>query len=95
MSTGRACGPLTRLARHHGLVVRSPLRVPLALAATPRPATRRAIANAIVLGINLVLGEWAVLGTLCWTVCHVLSRINAAQWDVQWARTEPEWSRRT
>jgi universal stress protein family protein len=27
--------------------------------------------------------------------CRVLSRINSAWWDVQWARTGPGWSRRT
>lgn len=53
------------------------------------------IANAAVLGVDVVIGGWVVLGALWWIVCRVLSRINMARWDVQWARTEPGWNRRT
>ncbi|MDQ2790402.1 MAG: hypothetical protein M3Y48_20065 [Actinomycetota bacterium] len=53
------------------------------------------IANAVVTGAALVMGGWALLGALWWTICRVLGRINAAWWDVQWARTGPGWNRRT
>lgn len=53
------------------------------------------IANAAVLGVDVVIGGWLALGALWWIVCRVLSRINMAWWDVQWARTEPGWNRRT
>jgi hypothetical protein len=53
------------------------------------------IANAAVLGVDVVIGGWVVLGALWWIVCRLLSRINMARWDVQWARTEPGWNRRT
>jgi hypothetical protein len=53
------------------------------------------IANAAVPGVDVVVGGWVALGALWWIVCRVLSRINATRWDMQWARIEPGWSRRT
>lgn len=53
------------------------------------------VANAAVNGVATLAGGWVLLGLLWWTVCRVLSRINTAWWDVQWARTGPGWSRRT
>jgi hypothetical protein len=53
------------------------------------------IANAALIGVDVVVGGWVALGALWWTVCRLLSRINAARWDVQWAHTEPGWSHRT
>ena len=47
------------------------------------------MANAVIIGVGLVLGSWVLLGALWWTVGRVLGRINAAWWDVQWARTGP------
>ncbi|MBV9012830.1 MAG: hypothetical protein JO272_12410 [Pseudonocardiales bacterium] len=142
MSTVRAPGALTRLARQHGLV-RSSLRrttdridaavtavlailallvVPLAttiamasyhheraetattasqrtavtavLLTDPPPNLGCMIVNAAAIGFDLMLGGWMLLGALWWAVCRVLGRINAAWWDVQWARTEPGWSHR-
>lgn len=49
----------------------------------------------LVIGIDLVVGGWVLLGALWWTVCRVLSRINAAWWEGQWAHTGPGWSHRT
>jgi hypothetical protein len=48
----------------------------------------------IIIGFDLMLGGWVLLGALWWAVCRVLGQINAAWWDVQWARTEPRWSHR-
>jgi hypothetical protein len=53
------------------------------------------IVNALIIGIDLMVGGWLLLGALWWTVCRVLSRINAAWWEVQWARTGPGWSHRS
>jgi hypothetical protein len=53
------------------------------------------VANAVVNGVALLAGGWALLGLLWWTACRGLARINAAWWDVQWARIGPGWSRRT
>lgn len=53
------------------------------------------IADAVASGVVLVLSGWAVLGALWWTVCRVLNRVNATSWELQWARIEPGWSRRT
>jgi hypothetical protein len=57
------------------------------------PGLRRA--TALIIGVELVLGGWVLLGALWWTFCAVLNRINSTWWDVQWARTGPGWSRRT
>lgn len=60
------------------------------------PATPSSmIADAAAYGISLLVGGWALLGLLWWSVCRVLARINAAWWDLDWARTGPGWSRRT
>jgi hypothetical protein len=53
------------------------------------------IADAVADGIAVLAGGWMLLGLLWWAVCHVLARINAAWWDLDWARTGPGWSRRT
>jgi len=53
------------------------------------------IADAVADGIAVLAGGWVLLGLLWWSVCHVLSRINTARWDLDWARTGPGWSRRT
>lgn len=53
------------------------------------------IADAVAYGIALLASSWALLGLLWWAVCHVLGRINAARWDLDWARTGPGWSHRT
>jgi hypothetical protein len=60
----------------------------------PPPTPGVMIINAGVIGFDLMLGGWMLLGALGWAVCRVLGRINAAWWDVQWARTEPRWSHR-
>lgn len=61
----------------------------------PPPSPGSMIADAVALGVVLVLGGWLVLGALWWAVCRVLGRVNAAGWELQWARTEPGWSHRT
>src|SRR5262249_22583594 len=53
------------------------------------------IASAVVIGIVLVAGGWALLGLLWWIVCRVLGRINTTWWELRWARTGPGWTRRT
>lgn len=53
------------------------------------------IANTAVLVVNVVIGGWVALGALWWIVCRVLSRINMARWDVQWAPHRTRWCRRT
>lgn len=53
------------------------------------------VADAVAYGVALLTGGWALLGSLWWTACRVLARINAAWWDLDWARTGPGWSRRT
>jgi hypothetical protein len=60
------------------------------------PATPRSmIADAVAYGIAVLAGGWVLLGLLWWAVRHALARINAAWWDLDWARTGPGWSRRT
>jgi hypothetical protein len=53
------------------------------------------IAGAGAYGIVLLGSGWVLLGSLWWAVCRVLDRINAAWWELDWARTGPGWSRRT
>ena len=60
----------------------------------PPPNLGCMIVNGAVIGFDLMLGGWMLLGALWWAVCRVLGRINAAWWEVQWARTEPRWSHR-
>jgi hypothetical protein len=60
----------------------------------PPPNLGCMIVNAAAIGFDLTLGGWMLLGVLWWAVCRGLGRINAAWWDVQWARTEPRWSHR-
>ncbi len=60
------------------------------------PATAWSMtADAVAYGIALLASGWVLLGLLWWAVCHVLGRINAAWWDLDWERTGPGWSRRT
>jgi hypothetical protein len=54
-----------------------------------------AIAKALIVGVDLVLGGWILLGALWWTICRMLNWVNVARWDTQWAHIEPRWSRRT
>lgn len=53
------------------------------------------IAGAVAYGIGLVAAGWVLLGLLWWAACHLLGRINAAWWELDWARTGPGWSHRT
>src|SRR2546421_4704408 len=53
------------------------------------------LANAVANGVAVLAGGWVLLGLLWWAVCRVLDRINAAWWDLDWARTGPARSRRT
>jgi hypothetical protein len=53
------------------------------------------IVNAVANGVALLAGSWVLVGSLWWTACRVLDQINAACRNVQWARTEPDSSRRT
>jgi hypothetical protein len=53
------------------------------------------VADAVAYGIVVLGGGWVLLGLLWWAMCHVLGRINAAWWELDWARTGPGWSRRT
>jgi len=60
------------------------------------PATAGSmIGDAVADGIAVLAAGWVLLGLLWWATCHVLARINAAWWDLEWARTGPGWSRRT
>ena len=52
------------------------------------------LTSAAVLGFDLVLGGWAAGCSLGKRLLHA-GPINATGWDVQWARAEPGWSRRT
>lgn len=63
---------------------------------TQPPQTREAaVTTALVIGIDVVILGWLSLGVLWWTAGQVLDRINAAWWDVQWARIGPRWSRQS
>jgi hypothetical protein len=53
------------------------------------------VVSAYVTGIDVILLGWLVLGFLWWAVCQVLRRLNAVQWELQWARTGPGWNHRT
>jgi hypothetical protein len=53
------------------------------------------IADAVGYGILFLTGGWVLLGSLWGIACCVLDRINAARWDLDWARTGPGWSRQT
>jgi len=53
------------------------------------------LANAVANEVALLAGGWVLLGLLWWAVCHVLDRINAAWWELEWKHTGPGWSRRT
>ncbi|HET9118285.1 MAG TPA: hypothetical protein VFN75_09490 [Pseudonocardiaceae bacterium] len=53
------------------------------------------IADAVAYGIVVLGGGWMLIGLLWCAVCQVLGRINAAWWELGWARTGPGWSRRT
>lgn len=53
------------------------------------------IADAVGLGILFLTGGWVLLGSLWWTACRVLDRINATRWDLDWERTGPGWNRQT
>lgn len=48
-----------------------------------------------VVGVDLVLAGWLLLGGLWWGALRVLERINTESWRAEWARTEPGWSRRS
>lgn len=61
----------------------------------PPEAPSSIIADAVAYGIAALTGGWALLGLLWWIACRVLARINAAWWDLDWARTGPGWSHRT
>ncbi|MBV9143711.1 MAG: hypothetical protein JO115_22805 [Pseudonocardiales bacterium] len=63
-------------------------------ATDPPPTPTVMIVKAGVIGFELMLGGWVLLGALWWAVCRVLGRINAAWWDMHWARIEPGWSHR-
>lgn len=52
-------------------------------------------AAALIIGIDLVVLGWLLLGGLWWVACRVLDRVNASWWEAQWARTGPRWSRRS
>lgn len=63
---------------------------------TDPPQSRgRRIANAVATGVAWMVGGWALLGTVWWIVCLLLGRINAANWDAQWARSDPGWRLRS
>lgn len=53
------------------------------------------IADAVGYGILFLTGGWVLLGLLWGIACCVLDRINAARWDLDWARTGPGWSRQS
>lgn len=63
--------------------------------AQPPLTSANALVSAWVTGIDVVVLGWLVLWFLWWAVCHVLQRLNAVRWEVQWARTGPGWSHRT
>ena len=97
MSTVRVPGPLTRLARRHRFT-RSPLRRStdrVEPAVTAGAAVVALLANAAANGVALLGGGWVLLGSLWWTACRVLDRINTAWWELEWTHTGPGWSRRT
>jgi hypothetical protein len=53
------------------------------------------LADAVAYGVSALVGGWVLLASLWWAACRVLDRINAARWDLDWARTGPGWTRRT
>ncbi|HEY2723136.1 MAG TPA: hypothetical protein VGI84_00490 [Pseudonocardiaceae bacterium] len=53
------------------------------------------LAAALIIGIDLVILGWLLLGALWWLACRGLDRINSVWWEIQWAETGPRWSRRT
>ena len=61
----------------------------------PPKTSETMIAEAVSDGIFLLIGVGVLVGSLWWTVCGVLDRINAARWDLDWARTGPGWSYHT
>ena len=61
----------------------------------PPTASATLIADAVGYGILFLTGGWVLIGSLWWTARRVLDRINAARWDLDWARTGPGWSRQT
>ena len=63
-------------------------------AAPPRSAGEIRTA-AWVIGVDLVLAGWLLLGGLWWVALQILQRINAEWWRAGWLRTEPDWSRRS
>ncbi|NUR66370.1 MAG: hypothetical protein HOQ47_11460, partial [Streptomyces sp.] len=61
------------------------------------PAPPNAVAiwqHTVTMGICAAAGTVGVilLGRLC--VRHVSTRHRLAEWEAEWARTEPEWTRR-
>lgn len=50
---------------------------------------------ALIIGFDLVVLGWLMLGALWWLACRGLEGINAMWWEIQWARTGPRWSRRS
>lgn len=50
---------------------------------------------ALIIGVDLVILGWLLLGALWWLACRGLEGINAMWWELQWARTGPRWSRRS
>lgn len=53
------------------------------------------LVSALVIAVDVVLLGWLLLGLMWWMVSRGLNRINAAQWDVEWARHGPGWSHRS
>lgn len=62
---------------------------------TPPKSPGDVLTAALIIGIDLTVLGWLLLGGFWWLGCRVLDRVNAMWWDIQWARTGPRWSRQT